>query len=47
MKRIAVVAVAAIVALALLTAIWIKGGTQPMEWIEQPVANQPAGSVAQ
>ncbi|MFN3457301.1 MAG: hypothetical protein ACK4Z8_06965 [Novosphingobium sp.] len=43
MKRIAVVTVVAIVAVALLAVIWIRGGTQPMEWVEQPV---DAGHVA-
>lgn len=45
MKRIAVVTVAAMVAVVMLAVIWIKGGTQPMEWIEQPVdAGHEAGA---
>lgn len=31
------VTVLTIVAVALLAVIWIRGGTQPMEWVEQPV----------
>jgi hypothetical protein len=46
MKRIAVVTVTAIVAVALLVVIWIRGGTQPMEWIEQPVEANSEGGAA-
>ncbi|MFM2372818.1 MAG: hypothetical protein RIS85_2540 [Pseudomonadota bacterium] len=41
MKKIAVVGVVALA--AILVMAWIKGGTQPMQWIEQPVS-VPSGS---
>lgn len=47
MKRIAVVALAAVVVVALLTVIWIRGGTQPMQWVEQPVGEPPVGGNVQ
>lgn len=40
MKKIAVVGVVALA--AILVIAWIKGGTQPMQWVEQPV-NAPSG----
>ncbi|MCY1671769.1 hypothetical protein OVA07_12240 [Novosphingobium sp. SL115] len=36
MKKIAVVGVGMLA--AILVVAWIKGGTQPMQWIEQPVS---------
>ncbi|MGV3511796.1 MAG: hypothetical protein ACO1OX_07290 [Novosphingobium sp.] len=47
MKRIVVVAVAAVVVVALLMAIWVKGGAQPMQWVEQPVDDTLEVSAAQ
>lgn len=41
------VAVAAILMVALLAVMWIRGGTQPMQWIEQPVGESLDVSVAQ
>ncbi|MBB4613799.1 hypothetical protein [Novosphingobium taihuense] len=42
MKKIVVAA--GIVVAAVLAVAWIKGGTQPMQWIEQPVTS-PQGPV--
>lgn len=37
MKKLAVAGALLLVAILLLA--WMKGGTQPMRWIEQPVGN--------
>jgi hypothetical protein len=33
-----ILAVGIVVLAAILVVAWIKGGTQPMRWIEQPVS---------
>jgi hypothetical protein len=35
MKKLAVVGAFALI--AIMSVAWIKGGAQPMQWIEQPV----------
>ncbi|MDP3551372.1 MAG: hypothetical protein Q8R81_13420 [Novosphingobium sp.] len=44
MKKLAVVG--AIALIAILSVAWVKGGAQPMQWIEQPVTpgTAPAGA---
>jgi len=43
MTAIGVIVLLVILAIALVTLAWIRGGSRPLHWIEQPVA-QPATS---
>ncbi len=45
MKKLAVIG--AVVLIAFVSVAWIRGGAQPMQWIEQPVETPRAGGVAQ
>lgn len=45
MKKFAVVGV--VMLAAFLSLAWIKGGAQPMQWIEQPVERGSAPGVGQ